>query len=461
MMWTVKYPENGVDVARTAMPLLIAAALTLATGCDSVTSRVSGPDDGEAVVMGQIASTPGTANAALATATADEDAAVATTVVIGDVSLSGSFQALRQADVDAGGNFRIERVPAGRTNLIVSARSASGVELGSVVLLEETRSDAEHRTQPIDAGSTLHARVWSEIKSSGSSSAPWIGPAELALFIHADADVAAGAAASSAAIRAIADAALAAETALSASLGAQGVDATAEARNALVAEAAIARDQSRAAGGNIENTQRAFVQAALAAWASGGIDAEAAATATATAATGLDRAMAQASADARLDLAREAVLLNLAARSRVAAQQQGNPLGLRVAVESTLGSAKTGIGAATTMAQLRGALADSRVGVEGSVVAAVSGNLPDLPIELAAAIEGELRTALGETRLWARLDGTTTASGMADASAEFRGKALDHALQIIDALPANARAGISAEAIAAILIAFGAGAQIS
>jgi len=459
MMWTVEYPENGFGLARTAMPLMIAAALTLTTGCDSVTSRVSGPDSGQAVVAGQITSTPGPAGAPLAT-TAEDDGG-ATTVVIGDVSLSGSFQPLAEASVDAGGNFRIERVPAGRTNLIVSARSASGLELGSVVLLEETRSDAEHHTQPIDARSTLHARVWSEIKSSGSSSAPWIGPAELALFLHTDADVAAGSAASSASIRAIADAALAAEAALSASLGAQGIDATAEARNALITEAAIARDQSRAEGENVETTHRAFVQAALAAWGAGGIQAEAAATATATAATGLDRAMAQASADARLDLAREAVLLNLAARSRVAAQQQGNPLGLRVAVQSTLENAKTGIEAATTMAQLRGALADSRVGIEGSVVAAVSGNLPDLPIDLAAAIEGELRAALGETRLWTRLDGTASPSGMAEASAEFRSKALEHALQVIETLPASARAGVSAEAIAAILVAFGAGAQVS
>ena len=433
--------------------LLLAGVLVLATGCDSITSRVSG-SEATAIVVGQLGELPGTA------ASGAESADEAMTVVLGDVTLSGSFRPLAEATVDAEGRFRIRGVPAGRTNLIVSARTGSGAELGRAVLLEETRGGEEHELHPIDARSTLHARTWAHIQSSGSSSAPWMGPAELALFVDFDPELAAGLSVSQAVIAAIAEGALSAEAALTATLGAQGMEFGAEARNAAVATAAIERDRARAGGAPAASTRQNFVTAALAEWIEAGVDPEAAAIATAAAATAIERSLASANASAHFAVTRAALILNTEARAAVVAQHPATTLGLRASTLSMLGELRTGIGASTTIQQLRASVSDAHAGAEAQVVAAATTSLPDLPGDLLVALEAGLREGMAQSRLWTRFANATTPSALAGAAADARGQVHEHTEAILEMLPANARAGVSTEATAALLIALGAGPHI-
>lgn len=449
-MW--KDPVQAVVSARWLWVTALAFFLPLAA-CDS---DPTGTAEGHAVVVGSVESSQ-----AAAASSGDGPTAAsgeARTVAIGRITSAGAFQSMAEAEVDASGSFRIEGVPSGHANLVVVARGEADAEVGRAVLHAETRAGAEHRAHPINANSTLHARVWARMISSGAGSQA-MGPAELALFVHADASAAAGTHGSDSQVDALAAAAVQAQIAMSTILAsgeaAAGLDG--EARAQLLADLAAQRDRSRHEGASAEATQRAFASAALDLFQDEGVRAEALGLAYAAATTGLDRAMIQAAVQARLDIAREAVLLNLESRQRAAAEVEADGLGIRSAVLEVLAETEAQVAAAGSMTQLKAALESSRVQMESRVLARIETGLSGLPLELLSQIRTQAQAALAEARLWTALDGAASGEALAQAAVEFRAQAEAAAEAFVADLPSEAQAQISTEVMAALLVALGAG----
>lgn len=444
---------------RTARLSLWTATLLFAVlplGCDSDPAG-PGDDDDQAVVTGSVApASSQQASSAMGTAASANEAS---TVVIGEVDGSGSFHALASGEVDGSGHFRIEGVPTGRVDLVVSARSEGETEVGRVVLHEETRAGAEHRTHPIDANSTLHARVWTQLRASGGSD-DRMSSAELALFVHADGAAAAQTAASEAQVAAFAQGALEAQTAMSGILEARGYGSLdASARADLLQELVVQRDRDRAEGASPGTTQDTYAEAALSAMLDAGADAEALALAYAAAATGLDRAMAEADAEARLDVARQAILLNLAARSEAAAQASGDGLGLQAEVVAALGDAEASVRSAASVAELHQGLENARGNMQSRVVARFTSELNGVPLELLTHLESELELLLESARLWTSMEGVASAEAMVQAAAQFRGEVEAAVTAFMAELPEDVQADVSAEVLVDLLVALGAGAH--
>jgi hypothetical protein len=448
-------PPRHPMSARTLAVALVLALFPLA--CDSdPTSPSNGNGENDAVVVGAVAPS---SSAAEGTAWSHGGAH---TVAIGELSAAGSVQTVAEGQVEADGTFRIEGVPVGRTNLVVVARSNADAEVGRVVLHEETAAGTEHRTHPIDANSSLHARVWAQMRASASSGDE-MHPAELALFIHADAGAAAEALQSSAAVAAIAQGAVEANKALTGILEAHGHGSLdAEARGALLAEVVAQRDRNRANGANHRDTQRAYASAALNALLDADVEAEALAVASAAAATGLDRAMAEANAAARLHIAREAVLLNLKARARVASDAGDDGLGFRAHVIDALAQAEAGAGAAASVSAMRQVLAATRAGLRSSIMSELTARLDELSIgvELLTQLQGELSGVIDKASLWASLETAGSTEAMVQAAADFQAEVEAEVAAFVAQLPDTAQNEVSVEALVEVLIAMGAAAHV-
>lgn len=433
-------------------------ALPLAA-CDSDPTHPGGDDP--AVVTGSMAEAQQTAPAATpgGEQIAAQAAGQASMVVIGEVASGGSLHSLGEAEVAANGSFRIEGVPAGRANLVVVAYNEAEAEVGRVVLHERTSAGMEHRTHPIDARSTLHARVWTEVRASANGRAE-MEPAELSLYLHADGATAAQAAGSSAEIRAIAEAALEAQAVLSAVLEAEGhAGLDAATRAGLFADLAAERDRSRDAGAGADASQEAFVSAALSALADQQVSMKTFALASASATSAFDASLAESSSNARLALTKQAVLVNLETRKRATADVQGNTLGLRGTVSTTLSDTEAGVRAAGTIAELKGSLAQARAEGQTRVVTNGLNGLIGLPGELVGDLHAHFESALLEARLWSELEAAASGQAKAAAAADFRAQVEVAVQDFLEQIPADAKldAGVTAEIVTAFLIALGAG----
>lgn len=423
--------------------------------CDS---DPAGTEEGSAVVVGTVESTQGAAAPAAAPGPS-ASFGEAHTVAIGRFNSSGAFQSMAEGAVDAAGDFRIEGVPAGHANLVIVAQGEAGAEVGRAVLHEETRAGVEHPSHPVNATSTLHARVWGSTPAAGSQG---MSSAELALFIHADASRAEQTAESETQVQAIASGAVTAQSAITTILDAEGpVELDREARAELLIGLVVERDRSRANGVGAESSQRAFTSSALDLFTEQGLSAEALAIAYAAATTGLDRAMAQANAHARLDIAREAILLNLESRQRAAAAVEADGLGIRTAILAALSETESEVAAASSLIQLHAALESSRVNVESRVLGQVESQLSGLPVELLAEIRGDVQVALAQARLWVGLESATSAEAMGQAAASFRSGVEAAVGAFVADLPSEVQSQVSVDVLTTLFIALGAGPHTS
>lgn len=436
-----------------------ALALTLAlpiAACDSTPTGSSSADD--SVIAGSIHSSASESPEAAAGSSplAAQGAADAETVVAGEVASGGGFHAFAEGRVEADGSFRIEDVPAGRSDLVVVAYGEGDTEVGSVVLHEETRTGVEHRTHPIDARSTFQARTFAKVRARDGGG---MGAAEVALFVHADESTASQAAASAVEVAAAAEAAIQARIALEAVLEAEGVvGLDAGTRAEMLAELAAERDRARDEGADAQASQEAFVSAALDAYVEAGARAEALALASAAAATAFDATLeTEGEGIARLELARQALLLNLEARQRAVAEVDGNAFGMKAAVIGALDQTEAAVRTAGSTAELRASLEVARAEGGGEIVSAGTSALAGLGVDLTGEIESELSSAVAAAALWTEMETAASAQAMATAAMDYRAEVRAAVDAFLETVPSQAQAGVSAEVLAALFVAFGSG----
>lgn len=439
---------------RRFMGTAIAAFMTISlAACDQTPTGMDVSGDG-AVVVGQVQSESASMQAAPANSTSESAnvSGSAQTVVIGEFRSTGQFTALAEAQVDANGNFRIEGVPADRRELVIMARNSAGAEVGRVVLHEETRARTEHRAPPMNARSTLHGRVWGQMKANGQSQ---MGSAELALFLDLRSDAATSASADAAAIARLATGAARAEAAITAILAREGTPMSASARNALLLALAVERDRARSTGASAEASQRSYVEGSVAALAQGGISLEALTLAYAAAATAMANEASDSGDAVRTEAVRSALLLNLEARKRLVASVQGGGLGLKSEAQSHVSALEVRVRGAATWAELSGAVHAEQAGMEDRIAGGIAVALQVLSPQARLQAEAALEAALESARFWTYLNGSDSASAMADGAAAFRAEVTSRAQAAIEAIPANVRGSLTAQAMVSLLFGTG------
>jgi len=422
-----------------------------ACGSDS-----TGPG-GDAVIVGSVGTTSAAPSAPGSSGPSMQSNEQASIVVLGEVSGSGNFVVIAESDIDSGGRYRFDEVPAGRSNLVVQARTSGQVVLGSAVLKEETVAGVTHRSHPINTRSTVHAKVWMEARSSGGATGS-MGAAELALFLDSSAEVSGGASENE--IEALAQASIEAQQAITAAFAAHGVTLSAAARNTLIATAAAARDESRDTGTGANASQQAYISSAFSAFVNAGAKAEVLAMAYAAAATAMSRGTEDMSSEAHLEVTREALLLNVAIRKAGAAAVATDPLGLKVSTTTTLNAIDARIRAAVGIGALRTALSEERALIESRVVVSVLASLPLLAGAAQILVDTRTRTAVEASNLWVRLDGAVTPAAMGTAVGTANTATIAAVADLADAFPVFAGTVPPAPTTSLLLI-LGAGASIN
>lgn len=436
-MW---YRLRSVIVAGAVL-----AALTACGDDDNGTS--TGPDDDgqqqTATIVGSIESTVDASSSlngfSLRTAASrTSGSAQASTVSAVAVSGDGSLQVLAEAEVQADGRFSIEDVPAGRSGLLVSARASSGEEVGRVLVHGETEGGATIVTEPVNGETTVEGLVLETLAEAGVDERIR-NTAQLALLVRLDQSTAQEVAASAQSIQEVADAYRAGAEAQSQVFAGVGADQSAQA-DALI-EAALQHAENRDGGSDPETAQEDFVQAALDAFAQGGADSDEIARATAAAATGLDQAGSVASEDARLDLARNAVELNLDARQELVAGLSSSEEASAAATALT--DAEARVGASISVAEIAQALSETEASAREELTSMILSALPpEVPDDVRIIIEGRLDTAFAEADLSASLEGSVDVASIVQTAVDYR----DRVRSAVEAFVAELPSGVSVSA---------------
>jgi len=435
-----------------------------AGGCDGNDDSITQPDPGDepaptafATIEGSVEETTevaaSRAPSSLAFAPmrprasrADE----AATVAAAEVRADGSLEFLAEADVGADGRFTIEEVPTGRTNLVVAARSEAGEEVGRVLVHGETRADAALSTTPINAETTVEGLVFATLAASGAP-AEVRDAAQLALLLRMEESTAADVASSAQAIQEVAGGVRAEIEALDGAFVELGGQVNGRLKAEGMLDAARKHAQDRLAGADAEAAAQAFLEAGVAALIEAGAEAEEASLATSAAATGLDRAMAEADARARLDLAKNAVALNLLAREALLAELDETESKQEGA--EALAQARVEVGAATSVGEVAQALAEAESSFEATLTERVLTNLPQVPDAIRAQVQARLETAFAEANLSARIEAAGTVDEIVAAVAQYREAVRTAVEAFVEALPSSAGAELRAQVSAELLIA--------
>ncbi len=448
--------------ARGRIALASGVALVL-VACDGGSSGLD--PAGDAVLTGSVQEAPGTwggAAGASAPAPTPGPATTATaevrTAAAGYVRGNGSFEVLAEAQVEADGRFRIEGVPAGRSDLVVQARGEGGASLGEALVWEETRSGAESAVPPITARSTTEARVEARLRATGR-----LDPttrAELALLMALEAG--AGASATSATrIEALADALAEARAAFGAHLSTGTGGTSAQARAEASADARAAFASALSSGVDLATAHRAYVRAIASAWATGDDQLELLVFASAAASQRLAAVVVgRLGEDAEaLASVRSAFLANIELRTALAESRTDASAGLRAAALAHLEAARGRIASATTLAELRSALAAERSGLEGRVSASVLGALGGTDLDLLGLVDARVRTAVAQAAFWTRLEGAADAQATVEAATSCRADLEAAVAAWIEALPASIE--VDSAVAFRLFLALGGGAPVT
>lgn len=431
--------------------LLVMIGLALATlGCES---SVAGPGAGNetATIVGSVESghqVAGFHAGSSGTALSNDAAAEASSVAAVAVGGGGSLEVLAEAEVQSDGRFSIEDVPAGQAGLFISARASGGEEVGRVLVQEETQAGATVVTEPINGETTVEGLVYEVLTGAGAPEEVR-NTALLALFLRLEESSAAEVAASAQTIQEVADGYRAGAAAMIQAVAQLDGDIDAAVWGQALAEAAQEHARDRDEGAASAAAQAEFREAALEAFAQAGAAPADVSLATAAAATGLDRAGGVSNEHARVDIARNAVELNLEARSDVVASVPASqrPDGAASAFASAQAQAST----AASVDELTEALQTLAADLEEEIVAAVMAAISNAPEHVQVIVEERLETALAQADLNARLEGAADAGALVQAVMEYREQVRDAVESFLDALPQSVPMG--AEATADLLIA--------
>lgn len=429
--------------------LLLSAAL-LAAGCGDDTDTPTKPIAEQAAVEGRVElDGPATAPAVLA------QQASAQTVAVGQLSSDGSVSALAEAEIRANGRFRVDSVPAGLSDLQVVARGSDGAALGRVMLHRQTEAGTTYLVAPIDGESSVQASTWARLEASGNATAT--STEEVTLLVHADASTSADLLAGDGVAVTGDGVAMAAGT-LTRVLAAYELDVDGGARAELLTAPAVQFAQSRDAGTSLQAAHDTYLDAAVQAYLAAGVSAEALAAAAASAASTMDASL-EGRTMARGRLVVPAVLMNLDARTQLAATvDTGSAAELAAGVTSVLAEAEADVRGAATADEIRTAL-DARA--EAGTEALVSGVLGMLAADLSTVLQAEVevgaRAAAEAARLDLRLATATSADEAAVAVEGYRG---DVRAAVDTMIETSGRTDVDAEALTTLFIAAHAGGYI-
>ena len=375
--------------------------------------------------------------------------AEAATAAVAQVQSDGSLEFLAEAEVEADGTFRVEDVPANRSDLVVVLRAEDEAEVGRVLVHGETEAGVTLVTEPVNANTTVAGHVYGNLVDAGVAQEVR-STAHLALLLRMEESTAAEVAASAQAIQEVATGIQAGIESKMETLVATESEVDPDAWAALMLQAAQTHAESRHGGADARAAQEAFLEAGLSALFEAGADAEKSALATTSAATGLDRAMAEADSQARLDLAKHFVEFNFLARQELA--QEHPEEASRDEGASALAEARVEAEAATSISQLAQAVEGSgEVFLDGVVDLAIS-VLPDLGGDARAQLESSLETALANAWFGAHVGAAATPSELAQAVVEYRSQVRSTVDAFVESAPAEADAEgyVSAELLIAV-----------
>jgi hypothetical protein len=435
---------------RLMMSVLTSAAALAAC------AETTGPNAGnDASVQGRVEETTPPASSPSATAPQRAAGGNAQTVAVVQIQADGSFMELATAEVDAGGSFTVEGVPAGRTELAVVAYG-DGEAVGSALIHEQSRADVTITAAPINSETTLEARTYSRVRASaggeGSTSS------ELALLMHADGSSVDAAATSEAEIEAAAAAYATASATMSAAYEMRGAALDASTRAEIVSDAAVDFAIRRYNGMSLTAAHDMFTEAALDALVDAGAELEATVVATAAAASTFDAGL-EGGSSIRGELDVQPVRLNLLARERLAASFASTfESSVAVAIENVIADARASLSLGIALIDLR-ALIDSTLsavidaGADACVTLLAAGASSTVQAEVRAAAEAAFEAA----RLEARLHSATTAQAAVTAMASYRA---DVRAAVDTMIAASGSTSADAEVLTSLFIAASGGAYI-
>lgn len=443
-------------IRHSAFQLLIAVVLGAGlVACDSESQSATGPEEPSfSTVEGQVESTHETTSnhtgsvRPATTTSAGAPAAEASTVAVAAVQSNGSLDVLAEAEVQANGRFSIDEVPAGRSDLVVVARSDGGAEVGRALVHGETQANAVTTTAPINGETTVEGHVFTTLTEAGVSE-EIRSTAQLALLLRLDESTASEVAASAQAIQDLAQAYRASAEAMNETFAATGAGVDGQARAEAMLQAAVGHAQNRDRGTPARAASEAFLQSGIDALIQAGASAEDVSLATTAAATGLDRAMVEANENARLDMARNAVELNMMARERLLAEHseaQSSQLGAQA-----LASARADVDASASLSEVAQALLDAEASFEEALMTMVLSNLSDVDESTRADVEAKLEAAFAEADFSARAEATVSVGEIVQAVVDYREQVQTAVQAFVDSLPAGG--SVSAQVSAELLVA--------
>lgn len=436
-------------------------ALALTTVCTTLACSDDGTGpglDAQAQIQGRVEQTAPEGAAYPSAAAFRAEAAgdvTAKTVTVAQVNSDGSLSALAQADVAADGSFTVGDVPTGREDLMVVAKSEGGETVGRVMVFGRTEADAVIVTAPINYETSVKALAYARLKARGKASTS--SSAEVALLVHPEASAAATIMAQQE-VDAVADGAAVAGDAMTRVYAGFGTALDASARAEATSSAALQFAMARYNGTQADVAYRAYMDAALDAYAASGASLDAVVTATASAASTFDASL-NGHTSVRGRLVAEPVRLNLRARQKLAAKfQSGSEASVALAVMNVLAEAETSVRGATTAAEIRTALDASATAAASATVSGVLDFLiPGGSVLLRGQVEAKAQEAVAAARLSARLSASASAEAAAQACADYRAS-VKAAVQAM--LTAAGRTDVDVEAMTSLYVAAHGGAYV-
>lgn len=456
--------------ARRAIPTLTLTLLFALTACGDGGESISGPgdgsgddpgQDGQASVAGRVADGGSGSGDVAASVRAQTVAGDAETAAVARVRSDGSLETLAEAEVRADGSFRIDGVPAGETDLVVVARGSGDDEIGRVVVHQETRADATVTVAPINAETSVEGETYARLRAEGSGQAA-DNSGGLALFVRMDRPAAAAALDSHGRIGAVADAFVEAEATLTDVFAETGTALDAAARTDVLLALAARFADERDGGASMEAAHRAFVEASVDSLHAEGVSRAQTVMATAGQTSVAAAATAATDADVRLAVVKHLAQVNLTARTRAAEEIEASGSGATAAsaaaAAQAMADARAELEASASTDELRGRAEAASDSAQAAITAEVLEAASGLDAVARAELESQLETAFAEADLATRLEGETSASGVAQAVADHRSRVRAAVDSLLALLPSGVE--LDAEATTSLLVAAAGGAAV-
>ena len=449
------------SVLRFPSVLLI---LALAVGaCDSVEQLgTTGPEaeppegDPQGTIVGRIDAglAPGSGGSAMVAAGSADGLEVSAVEVRAD----GTLGTLATASVDENLGYTIEGVPVGSDRLLVIASSTDGTEVGRVIVHGPVEAAIAVTAAPLDHETTVEASIFVELVGMGLPPEA-INPVEISLLVQLDPGTAQDVTISPPDVQGMADGMATADAVLTGVLAGADVDLDAAARFAATHEAALDFAASLDAGAASDIAHDALADAVVQALEEAGASADGLALATAGGATGLVVAMENASADARLDMAKAAVELNLETRAMILESLPDVMSEAGGSAAAALQQAQDQVESATSLSEIEAALAAIPEGVTEELLDIIFTHLGQVPDQVREQLEAQLMDAFAEADLAAGLEGAASPEEILAAIEAYRQDVQQAVDALLDAVSA-AGGDFDAEALADLFLALRGGPDI-